>query len=85
MGERAGAILTFGVDLIPVNLEDIKNGRKEGSAEWVSHRCLRLLLTQQGGIGNLFWLADPTSEVAMVIFNSALPYGSESVGREVWL
>ena len=48
-----------------VNLEDIPGGRKAGSAEW-------------GGIGNLFWLADPTSEVAMIIFNSALPYGSES-------
>lgn len=61
-----------------MNLEDVKNGRKEGSAEWVSFLCSEALLTGQGGIGNLFWLADPTSEVAMVIFNSALPYGSES-------
>jgi hypothetical protein len=31
----------------------------------------------QGGIANLWWYADPTSEVAAIIFNSVLPYGSE--------
>ncbi|WVQ84171.1 hypothetical protein IAT38_006318 [Cryptococcus sp. DSM 104549] len=45
-----------------MNLEDIPNGRKAFSAEW-------------GGVANLFWLADPTSEVGMVVFNDILPYG----------
>ena len=48
----------------PVNLDDVPGGRRARSAEW-------------GGIGNLSWVADPSSKVAMVVFNSALPYGSE--------
>ena len=35
------------------------------------------MLPFQGGIANLWWYADPTSEVAAIIFNSVLPYGSE--------
>ncbi|WVQ97931.1 hypothetical protein IAU59_005050 [Kwoniella sp. CBS 9459] len=45
-----------------LNTEDIPNGRKAYSAEW-------------GGVANLFWMADPTSEIGMVIFNDVLPYG----------
>ncbi|WWC87039.1 uncharacterized protein L201_001924 [Kwoniella dendrophila CBS 6074] len=45
-----------------LNTEDIPNGRKAYSAEW-------------GGIANLFWMADPASEVGMVIFNDILPFG----------
>ncbi|WWC67809.1 uncharacterized protein I206_101723 [Kwoniella pini CBS 10737] len=45
-----------------LNTEDIPNGRKAFSAEW-------------GGVANLFWMADPKSEIAMCIFNDVLPYG----------
>ena len=45
-----------------VNLDDVPAGRRAGSAEW-------------GGVANLFWMADPASEVAMIVFNSILPYG----------
>ncbi|GFZ43695.1 hypothetical protein JCM24511_01415 [Saitozyma sp. JCM 24511] len=45
-----------------MNLEDIPGKRRAKSAEW-------------GGIANLWWYADPTSEVAAIIFNSVLPYG----------
>ncbi|WRT64919.1 uncharacterized protein IL334_001858 [Kwoniella shivajii] len=45
-----------------LNTEDISNGRKAYSAEW-------------GGVANLFWMADPTSEIGMIIFNDVLPYG----------
>jgi hypothetical protein len=47
---------------VTVNLEDIPGGRKSHSAEW-------------GGVANLFWMADPTSEVGMIVFNAVLPYG----------
>jgi hypothetical protein len=45
-----------------VNLEDIPGGRKAYSAEW-------------GGVANLFWMADPTTEIGMIVFNAVLPYG----------
>ncbi|WVF69885.1 hypothetical protein IAT40_004668 [Kwoniella sp. CBS 6097] len=51
-----------------LNTEDIPNGRRAYSAEW-------------GGIANLFWLADPTSELGMVIFNDVLPYGLPQFGK----
>lgn len=50
--------------LTPVNIDDVPGNRKAGSAEW-------------GGVANLMWLADRKSEVAIIIFNQALPYGCE--------
>lgn len=32
---------------------------------------------RQGGVANLWWLADPTTGLAAVVFNSILPYGRE--------
>ncbi|KAK6903893.1 hypothetical protein I203_107403 [Kwoniella mangroviensis CBS 8507] len=57
----AGTKKGWGLSFL-LNTEDIPNGRKAFSAEW-------------GGVANLFWMADPTSEVGMIIFNEMLPYG----------
>ncbi|KAL1407740.1 hypothetical protein Q8F55_007174 [Vanrija albida] len=45
-----------------LNLDDIPGGRRANTGEW-------------GGISNCFWLADTTSEIAIVVFNDILPYG----------
>lgn len=34
-------------------------------------------LNLQGGVANLWWLADPKTGIAAVVFNSILPYGRE--------
>nr|XP_019047326.1 hypothetical protein I302_03938 [Kwoniella bestiolae CBS 10118]OCF26256.1 hypothetical protein I302_03938 [Kwoniella bestiolae CBS 10118] len=57
----AGTKKGWGLSFL-LNTEDIPNGRKAFSAEW-------------GGVANLFWMADPTSQVGMIVFNEVLPYG----------
>lgn len=33
---------------------------------------------EKGGVSNCFWVADPQSEIAFIIFNEVLPYGCKS-------
>ncbi|KAM0752293.1 beta-lactamase/transpeptidase-like protein [Meredithblackwellia eburnea MCA 4105] len=62
-GDYVGPNFGYGGALL---MDDLASGRKKGSLNW-------------SGMASTYWVIDPASEIAFVVFTNVLPYGPEQI------